>query len=105
MADIKIYIATHKEYKMPEQDIYVPIWAGAEINPNYKGQYQGDNVGDNISFKNSNYNELTVLYWAWRNSQADIKGLVHYRRYIGEIGIRSNTLNEILKKKEICQCL
>lgn len=39
-----------------------------------------DNVGDNISDKNKRYCELTVLYWAWKNDNADYVGISHYRR-------------------------
>ena len=39
-----------------------------------------DNEGENISFKNGHYDELTVTYWAWKNSTAAVKGIAHYRR-------------------------
>ena len=32
--------------------------------------------------KTANYCELTGIYWAWKNLDADYIGLVHYRRYI-----------------------
>ena len=40
-----------------------------------------DDTGDNISQKNKNYCELTVLYWAWKHLDSNYLGLVHYRRY------------------------
>lgn len=80
----KIFVATHKDYAMPQSEIYMPVWAGAAINSNFKGQFQGDNDGDNISEKNLCFNELTVLYWGWKNIKSDYKGMVHYRRYIGK---------------------
>ncbi|WP_347460104.1 DUF4422 domain-containing protein [Clostridium sp. BL8] len=43
--------------------------------------YIGDNTGDNISLKNTNYCELTGLYWAYKNLKCDYIGLCHYRRY------------------------
>lgn len=36
--------------------------------------YIGDNTGDNISLRNSNYCELTGLYWAWKNLKCDYIG-------------------------------
>ena len=40
-----------------------------------------DNQGENISFKNKKYCELTTQYWAWKNQSADYYGFCHYRRY------------------------
>ena len=78
-----IFVATHKMYKMPDDPAYLPVWAGAETSKSFCGQFAGDNTGGNISSKNSSYNELSVLYWGWKNVDADIKGLAHYRRFIG----------------------
>lgn len=79
MKNIKIIVATHKKYEMPEKEIYLPIHVGAEGKESIG--YQGDNTGYNISIKNPNFCELTGLYWAWKNLNADYIGLVHYRRY------------------------
>lgn len=77
--DIKILVATHKKYWMPEDDVYVPIHVGREGKEPLG--YLEDNTGDNISAKNANYCELTGLYWAWKNLNCEYIGLCHYRRY------------------------
>lgn len=77
--DIKIMVATHKKYWMPKDDIYLPIHVGKH-GKEYIG-YIGDDTGDNISYKNNNYCELTALYWAWKNLKNDYVGLAHYRRH------------------------
>lgn len=79
MKNIRIIIATHKKYKMPEDEIYIPLQVGAEGKENLG--YEKDNTGDNISLKNAFYCELTGLYWAWKNLNADYIGLSHYRRH------------------------
>jgi len=78
--NIKILVATHKKYNMPKDDIYFPIQVGREGKEEDLG-YNSDNVGDNISFKNPYYCELTGIYWAWKNLDADYIGLSHYRRH------------------------
>lgn len=77
--NIKILIAAHKKYWMPDDDVYLLIHVGAAG----KGDlgYTRDDTGDNISKKNPNFCELTAMYWAWKNLKADYIGLVHYRRY------------------------
>lgn len=77
--NIKILIAAHKPYWMPKDPVYLPLHVGAEGKPDLG--YTKDNTGDNISAKNPNFCELTGLYWAWKNLDADYLGLVHYRRY------------------------
>lgn len=77
--DIKIIIAAHKKYRMPQDDIYVPLHVGAEGKEQLG--YQGDNTGDNISNLNPYFCELTGMYWMWKNLNADYLGLAHYRRH------------------------
>lgn len=69
---------------MPEdRSLYLPVLVGATKNYRPGINYQRDNVGDNISIKNPNYNELTAVYWAWKNLEnMDAIGLVHYRRLL-----------------------
>lgn len=77
--DIKIIIATHKQYFMPSDEMYLPLHVG-KLGKADLG-YQGDDTGDNISVKNPNFCELTGLYWAWKNLPNDYLGLIHYRRF------------------------
>lgn len=79
MKTIKIIIAAHKKYQMPKDDMYFPVHVGAEKKENIG--YTPDNTGENISSKNAFYCELTGLYWAWKNLDADYIGLSHYRRH------------------------
>lgn len=80
MKDIKIIVATHKNYAMPKSELYLPLHVGAEVNNN-ESSFQKDNVGENISAKNPYFCELTGLYWAWKNLNNDYVGLAHYRRH------------------------
>lgn len=80
MKNIKIYVMAHKAFDAPENPIYVPLQVGAALHEPLG--YLSDATGDNISKKNPNYNELTGLYWMWKNGpECDITGLCHYRRF------------------------
>lgn len=80
----KVYVCCHKaDSYIRNGGIYVPIQVGAALS-NVDLGFLKDNEGnkDNISEKNRKYNELTALYWMWKNKdEADYVGLCHYRRY------------------------
>ena len=78
--NIKMIVATHKKYEMPKDLMYVPLQVGADGKEKIT-DYEQDNIGDNISSKNPYFCELTGLYWAWKNLDADYIGLSHYRRH------------------------
>lgn len=100
--DIKILVAAHKKYWMPNDDVYLPIHVGREGKTDLG--YIGDNTGDNISAKNANYCELTGLYWAWKNLKNDYIGLCHYRRYFARENIHTDNIEKkktaILHRKD-----
>ena len=73
-------VAAHKPAPVPADGLYLPIHVGHALNPVDLG-FTPDDTGDNISRKNASYCELTALYWAWKNCDADYIGLSHYRRY------------------------
>lgn len=64
--------------------MYLPLQVGAEGKQDLG--YAKDNTGDNISVLNPSFCELTGLYWAWKNLDAEYIGLVHYRRHFGSGG-------------------
>lgn len=79
--NIKVIVAAHKAYRMPEDPMYLPVHVGREGKDMELG-FQGDNTGaDHISQKNGTFCELTGLYWAWKNLDAEYIGLAHYRRH------------------------
>ena len=77
---IQVIVATHKKYQMPADPMYLPLHVGAEGKDLELG-YTKDNTGDHISALNASFCELTGMYWAWKNLEADYVGLVHYRRH------------------------
>ena len=91
-----VVVATHKSFDMPSDKMYIPLHVGAEGKVDETGKpldlgFQKDNTGDNISERNAQFCELTGLYWAWKNLNADYIGLVHYRRYFKGIGKKRST--------------
>lgn len=97
--DIKIIVAAHKAYQMPQDPMYLPLHVGREGKEPL--EYAGDNTGDNISAKNAHYCELTGLYWAWKNLEADYVGLAHYRRHFVLSGSRGKKFDRVLTQSQL----
>ena len=93
---VRIIVATHKAYNMPKDSLYLPVQAGAACHEHLS--YTGDDTGENISEKNGLYCELTALYWAWKNLDADGLGLCHYRRYFRETGKKEPAGKETIER-------
>jgi len=111
--DIKILVAYHKKDKLYKNDMLIPIHCGRNIafknlrlgrisNEEFlwlKKNLIGDDTFDNISHLNLTLNEMTAIYWAWKNydkiGNPDYIGLNHYRRFF-EINYAS--LDKILAK-------
>lgn len=97
---IKIYVVSHSEediQKIRNDDVYTPLFVGRNGKDNLG--FCSDDSGDNISSKNPNYCELTGLYWMWKESDADIIGLCHYRRYL------KSDKGKLIEKEEIIEYL
>lgn len=95
--NIKIVIAAHKPYVMPQDEIYLPVQVGSEGKKSIG--FQRDNEGDNISEKNPSFCELTGLYWAWKNLTCDYLGLAHYRRHFTMSSKRTLNKEKTAEKK------
>lgn len=78
--NVKIIVAAHKKYWMPLSSLYLPVFVGSAGKPSIEG-FLRDDVGTHISARNASFCELTGIYWAWKNLDADYIGLAHYRRY------------------------
>jgi len=121
---IDIAVCYHKPSMVFQSDALKPMQLGkaeAKIDLGFRS----DDTGDNISAKNKYYAEDTAFYWLWKNSDADIKGIMHYRRllnlnsangddkhialedikspeqFVLDLGLDSKTISEIMKIEEV----
>lgn len=81
---VAVYQAVHEKDKKlngeyQNREWIIPIQVGAS-KASQSICKVSDDAGDNISDRNCNYSELTAMYWAWKNSDAMVKGICHYRR-------------------------
>lgn len=83
-----MYVVSHKEFQTPKDSFYKPIFVGG-YEPEDKDALR-DSQGENISTLNEKINELTAIYWIWKNTHSDAVGFCHYRRFFGR---QMDTLN------------
>lgn len=83
---------------MPHDPMYLPVFVGAAGRSSIG--YQRDDEGENISSLNPYYCELTGLYWAWKNLDADYVGLAHYRRHFRGKKKGRTLFDSVLTEKE-----
>lgn len=99
---VTVVVAAHKPYGMPDDPLYLPLHVGAEGKEPFG--LAGDDTGENISAKNPTFCELTGLYWAWKNLDADYIGLAHYRRHFGRRG-KGEPLSRVLTEEQAVRLL
>ena len=108
--NVKLLVCCHSE--SAAGDALAPtVLAGAALGRDDVVCDYRDDDGENISERNPVYNELTVLYWAWKNydklGDPDYLGLMHYRRYFyfdpdtPDVRLRTDASQEMLRQKSL----
>lgn len=114
---IKILVAYHKVDTIFKNEFILPIHVGREVameeskdghisNEDYNwllNNMIGDNTGDNISYKNREYSELTAIYWIWKNydkiGNPDYISFMHYRRFLILNEYEYDNYNQTMEEK------
>ena len=102
--DFCIYAVTYKNIKLatpPEG--YKIIQGGRAVNGDF--DYLGDDTGDNISRLNLYLNEITALYWLWKNTRHTTLGLCHYRRFFTTSSDTTYAYDKILSREDALKIL
>lgn len=84
MGNVKVFVLYHKPMPVFKSEVFMPLQTGCDDNMCIDG-FLHDNVGDNISYKNRYFAELTGNYWVWKNylpmhPDLEYVGFCHYRR-------------------------
>ncbi|MBE6445119.1 MAG: DUF4422 domain-containing protein [Alphaproteobacteria bacterium] len=82
---IKIFITHKDKHNNLVSDIITSIQTGRVFAAENFDNMLGDDTGDNISFLNPTFCELSAIYWVWKNQDKinlpDYIGFMHYRRH------------------------
>lgn len=86
MSRIELFVSHRREKRTLslKSEILKNVVCGSALckeEDRFKG-YLRDDIGENISEWADKLGELSVLYWAWKNSSSDFIGLCHYRRFL-----------------------
>ena len=97
---VKVFVSYHKPAVLLKSEVLIPVWSGkAAAKDSHKDGTMsvedcrwmeenliGDDTGENISYLNRRFNEITTQYFAWKNSakfgNPDYIGFMHYRRHL-----------------------
>ena len=76
---------------------------GSGLNDGWSEKHlKRDNTGDNISELNPLLNEMTAIYWFWKNNPLpDYVGFAHYRRIFSDADIADYEDHDIIVSKPI----
>ena len=88
-ADLKVYVVTHKDVKLET------------LPEGYEIIHVRKIFGDNINHLNLYLNEVTALYWIWKNTTHTHTGFVHYRRFFTLDEQETFDAEKILSAEEI----
>lgn len=110
-----LFVSYHKPFKILKSKIIFPIHAGRLAIDNIETKdgilnnkkikwlmkIKGDDSGINLSKKNREYCECTVLYWIWKNVnfwKYKYIGLLQYHRYFIFNNLFDKSRNNLIKK-------
>ena len=76
-ATVQMFQTFHKDYPHNTSSGWLqPVGVGGYLHEGF----ESDASGVNIAALNPAYCELTVQYWAWKNTRSSVVGFCHYRR-------------------------
>lgn len=85
MSNTKIFVTYKEKHQIYKSNILTPIQTGRDLAGEDFENMLGDNTGDNISFLNNYFCELSAIYWVWKNQDKignpNHIGFMHYRRH------------------------